>query len=78
VGDELLGIADDRLEVGEAAIPLDHRELARVVWPVLAGAEALADLEDPLEPRREQALHLIFGRRDQIAATRRDGVEVDL
>jgi len=49
-----------------------------VVRAVLAGAEALANLVDPLEPGREQPLHLVLGRRDQVAVTGAHGVEVDL
>src|SRR5690606_37426937 len=44
----------------------------------LVRAEALAHLIDLLEPGREQPLHLVFGRGDQVPASRGDRVEVDL
>src|SRR4029077_13528632 len=76
--DELLGVVADLVESRARAIPLDHRELARVVRAALVIAEALADLKDPLATRGEHALHLKLGRRDQKAVARRNRVEVHL
>src|SRR5262249_22115019 len=72
---ELLGIRDDRVEAFVRTVPLDHRELARVVRSALVPTEAPADLDDPLETGREQPFHLIFGRRDEPPLTSRDRVE---
>src|SRR6185503_18375410 len=53
-------------------------ELARVMRAVLVSAEALADLDDPLEARGEQALHLVLGRGDEKSRSSGHGIEVDL
>jgi hypothetical protein len=67
LGAELLGVARHRLEVVPRPVPLEHGELLAVVVAHLARAEAAPERVDPLHPGAEQPLHVVLGRRDEVA-----------
>ncbi len=55
---ELLGVGQHVLQPGKGPVPLEHREFRLVQRAELLAAADARDLEDPRQPRDEQALHV--------------------
>ncbi len=64
--DELLDAAHRVLVVRVGLVPLDHRELGRVLVGHALVAEVLAELVDALEPAHDQPLEVELGRDAQV------------
>jgi hypothetical protein len=64
--DEVLHPHHRVVVVGVRLVPLEHRELVRVLVGDALVAEVLADLVDPLEPADDQPLQVELGRDPEI------------
>src|SRR5258708_1660374 len=76
--DELLGVAHDLFDARERAVPLENRELGVVTPAGFALSKDVAQLKDARQAAREEPLHLVFGRRDEVPARRFDRVEMQV
>ncbi len=68
VGDEPFDVGGDAVIGSVRPIPFDHGKLGTMLWAALRITKATADLKNAWSSAGgEQALHVIFGRRDEPA-----------